>query len=134
MNKRDEAALLYFPVYLRECGDGRDENFIKRECFKTGWDAREAQVQDVLERVQKETQHGPLLTDGCIQQIRDLKPADNFPGADLLWELTASEVDSENTKVCKWCTFCERSHEENSDYFPECKFIEIPPEGCKEVK
>lgn len=35
-NKIDEEALKQFPVKLRGCGDGRDENFVKRECFKAG--------------------------------------------------------------------------------------------------
>ncbi len=31
-----EEAFKIFPVKLRECGDGGDENFIKRECFVAG--------------------------------------------------------------------------------------------------
>lgn len=36
---REEQALEVFPVKLRECGDGRDENFINRQCWLLGYNA-----------------------------------------------------------------------------------------------
>lgn len=36
MEEMEKKSIEVFPVKLRECGDGRDENWQKRQCFRAG--------------------------------------------------------------------------------------------------
>lgn len=56
-----EEALKLFPIKLRECGDGRDENFIKRQCWITGAQWVEKRRDEQSKKLAKEREASKTL-------------------------------------------------------------------------